>query len=95
MLRQLAYKVNPSSAGKRRNHLLRRNTDRRRRAQPGRNTWPGGQREFRDQEYEVQSAAEAMPADKWIYRPVQGLFKNEKPAFRSTELRTCAEQVSR
>jgi hypothetical protein len=66
VLRQLAYKVNPSSAGKRRNHLLRRNTDRRRRAQPGRNTWPGGQREFRDQEYEVRSAAEAMPDDKWI-----------------------------
>jgi hypothetical protein len=50
-------------------------------------------REFADQEYEVRSAAEAMPADKWGYRPAQGLFKNEKPAFGPAEVRTFAEQV--
>jgi hypothetical protein len=50
-------------------------------------------REFPDQEYEVRSAAEAMPADKWGYRPAQGLFKNEKPAFGPAEVRTFTEQV--
>jgi hypothetical protein len=50
-------------------------------------------REFEGQEYEVRSAAEAMPADKWGYRPAQGLFKNEKPAFGPAEVRTFAEQV--
>ena len=50
-------------------------------------------REFEGQEYEVRSAAEAMPADKWNYRPAQGLFKNEKPAFGPAEVRTFAEQV--
>ncbi len=50
-------------------------------------------REFEGQEYEVRSAAEAMPADKWSYRPAQGLFKNEKPAFGPAEVRTFAEQV--
>jgi hypothetical protein len=50
-------------------------------------------REFRGQEYAVRSAAEAMPADKWGYRPAQGLFKNEKPASGSAEVRTFAEQV--
>ena len=34
-----------------------------------------------------------MPADKWEYRPAQGLFKNEKPAFGPAEVRTFAEQV--
>ncbi len=50
-------------------------------------------REFEGQEYEVRSAAEAMPADKWSNRPAQGLFKNEKPAFGPAEVRTFAEQV--
>ncbi len=50
-------------------------------------------REFEGQEYEVRSAAEAMPADKWSYRPAQGLFKYEKPAFGPAEVRTFAEQV--
>jgi DinB family protein len=50
-------------------------------------------REFADQEYEVRSAAEAMPGDKWSYRPAQGLFKKEKPAFGPAEMRTFAEQV--
>jgi hypothetical protein len=50
-------------------------------------------REFADQEYEVRSAAEAMPADKWGYRPAQGLFKKDKPAFGPAEVRTFAEQA--
>lgn len=50
-------------------------------------------REFEGQEYEVRSAAEAMPADKWGYRPAPGLFKEERPAFGPAEVRTFAEQV--
>jgi DinB superfamily len=50
-------------------------------------------RQFALQEYEVRSAAEAMPAEKWSYRPAQGLFKSEKPAFGRAEVRTFAEQV--
>ena len=50
-------------------------------------------RQWRDQEYEVRSAAEAMPADKWDYRPAAGMFKNEKPEFSLAEVRTFAEQV--
>ena len=50
-------------------------------------------REFAGQEYEVRSAAEAMPAEKWSYRPVQDHFKTEKPAFGPGEVRTFAEQV--
>lgn len=50
-------------------------------------------RQFGDQEYELRSAAEAMPAEKWDYRPAQGLFKSEKPEFGPTEVRTFAEQV--
>jgi hypothetical protein len=50
-------------------------------------------REFLSQEYEVRSAAEAMPADKWGYRPAQGLYKKERPAFGPAEVRTFAEQV--
>lgn len=51
-------------------------------------------REFEGQEYEVRSAAEAMPAEKWGFRPAEGLFKNEKqPTFGLAEVRTFAEQV--
>ena len=51
-------------------------------------------RTFEFQEYDVRSAAEAMPEDKWDYRPVQtGMFKNEKPQFGPAEVRTFAEQV--
>ena len=51
-------------------------------------------RTFEFQEYDVRSAAEAMPADKWDFRPVQaGQFKNEKPEFGPAEVRTFAEQV--
>jgi hypothetical protein len=50
-------------------------------------------REFEGQEYEIRSAAEAMPADKWGYRPAPGLFKNEKPEFGPAEMRTFSEQI--
>jgi hypothetical protein len=45
------------------------------------------------QEYEVRSAAEAMPEDKWDFRPANGMFKNEKPEFGPGEVRTFREQV--
>jgi uncharacterized damage-inducible protein DinB len=50
-------------------------------------------RQFAEQEYEVRSAAEAMPEQKWGYRPAEGTFKNEKPEFGPAEVRTFAEQV--
>ena len=50
-------------------------------------------RTFEFQEYDVRSAAEAMPEDKWDYRPAAGIFKNEKPEFGPAEVRTFAEQV--
>jgi len=50
-------------------------------------------RGFKLQEYEVRSAAEAMPASKYGYRPAAGMFKNEKPPFGPAEVRTFAEQV--
>jgi len=50
-------------------------------------------RGFTYQEYEVRSAAEAMPEDKYSYRPVAGMFKDQKPEFGPAELRTFAEQV--
>lgn len=45
------------------------------------------------QEYEVRSAAEAMPEEKYDYRPAQGKFKSEKPEFGPSEVRTFAQQV--
>ena len=45
------------------------------------------------QEYELRSAAEAMPEDLFSYRPADGKFKDEKPAFGPSEMRTFAEQV--
>jgi uncharacterized damage-inducible protein DinB len=50
-------------------------------------------RVFEFQEYDVRSAAEAMPEDKWDYRPAAGMFKREKPEFGPAEVRTFAEQV--
>jgi hypothetical protein len=50
-------------------------------------------RTFDFQEYEFRSAAEAMPAEKYDYRPVSGLFSKEKPAFGPAELRTFGEQI--
>src|SRR5258707_4277092 len=45
------------------------------------------------QEYEVRSAAEAMPEEKYAYRPAAGKFKSEKPEFGPAEVRTFAQQV--
>jgi hypothetical protein len=45
------------------------------------------------QEYEVRSAAEAMPEEKYGYRPAEGKFKNENPEFGPAEVRTFAQQV--
>jgi hypothetical protein len=50
-------------------------------------------RTFGSQEYEFRAAAEAMPEDKYNFRPtVQGKFTEAAP-FGPTELRTFAEQV--
>ncbi len=48
---------------------------------------------FQYQEYELRSAAEAMPEEKYGYRPAEGKFKNEKPEYGPSEMRTFAEQV--
>jgi hypothetical protein len=45
------------------------------------------------QQYGVRSAAEAMPEDKWDFRPASGMFKSEKPEFGPGEVRTFREQV--
>jgi uncharacterized damage-inducible protein DinB len=45
------------------------------------------------QEYQVRSAAEAMPEELYTYRTAEGKFKNEKPEFGPAEMRTFAEQV--
>src|SRR5262245_66109840 len=50
-------------------------------------------RTFESQIYDVRSAAEAMPEDKWSYRPAAGSFKDEKPPGGPGEVRTFAEQV--
>jgi hypothetical protein len=50
-------------------------------------------RTFSFQEYDVRSAAEAMPEDKWDFRPISGAFKNEKPEYGPAEVRTFGEQV--
>jgi len=50
-------------------------------------------RGFGYQEYQVRSAAEAMPEDKYGFRPVENNFKNETPGYGPAQLRTFAEQV--
>lgn len=50
-------------------------------------------RTFDFQEYQFRAAAEAMPAEKFDFRPVQGLFSNEKPQYGPSELRTFGEQI--
>ena len=50
-------------------------------------------RTFEFQEYDVRSAAEVMPEDKWDFRPAPGMFKNEKPEFGPAEVRTFREQM--
>jgi uncharacterized damage-inducible protein DinB len=50
-------------------------------------------RNFQYMEYGVRSTAEAMPEEKYGYRPAEGKFKNEKPEFGPAEVRTFAQQV--
>ncbi len=50
-------------------------------------------RGFGYQEYQVRSAAEAMPEEKYGFRPVEINFKNETPGYGPAQLRTFAEQV--
>jgi hypothetical protein len=92
--RLLAHKANPSSAEQTAQQSAAPQHEPTA-AELSRNETPGKavMREFADQEYEVRSATEAMPADKWGYRPGQGLFKKDKPAFGPAEVRTFAEQV--
>lgn len=50
-------------------------------------------RTFGSQEYEFRSAAEAMPEDKYNFRPQGPAKSNEPTSIGPTELRTFAEQV--
>jgi len=45
------------------------------------------------EEYEFRSAAEAMPVDKYGYRPMQGDYGGVSPGSGPKELRTFGEQV--
>ncbi len=50
-------------------------------------------RTFGGQEFEFRSAAEAMPEDKYGFRPAMPVKPMEAAAFGPTDLRTFAEQV--
>jgi len=50
-------------------------------------------RQLDEEEYELRSAAEFMPAAKYNYRPVQGNFGGLYPGYGPTEMRTFAEQI--
>jgi DinB family protein len=50
-------------------------------------------RSLDDEEYELRSAAEFMPADKYGYRPTQGDYGDVYPGYGPKELRTFAEQI--
>jgi hypothetical protein len=50
-------------------------------------------RQFEGQEYEVRSAAEAMPTDKYNFRAAEGLFQGAKAPFGPGDVRTFAELV--
>src|ERR1700730_17857738 len=50
-------------------------------------------RNFGFEEYQFRSAAEAMPADKYDYRPAQGNYGGVYPGYGPKELRTFGEQV--
>jgi DinB superfamily len=50
-------------------------------------------RTFEFEEYQFRSAAEAMPADKYTYRPAQGNYGGVYPGYGPKELRTFGEQV--
>ena len=45
------------------------------------------------EEYELRSAAEAMPAEKYAYRPKAGDYGGVYPGYGPKELRTFAEQI--
>jgi len=45
------------------------------------------------EEYEVRSAAEAMPPDKYGFRPAEGMFKGEHPTIGPAEVRTFGDLV--
>ena len=45
-------------------------------------------RGFGYQGYQVRSAAEAMPEDKYGFRPVENNFKNETPGYGPAQLST-------
>lgn len=49
--------------------------------------------EVANQEYELRSAAEAMPAEKYGFRPAEGMFKGEHPEYGPAEMRTFGEIV--
>jgi len=50
-------------------------------------------RGFQYQEYQVRSAAEAMPEGQYAFRPTEATFKNETPGYGPAQLRTFAEQI--
>jgi hypothetical protein len=50
-------------------------------------------RNFGFEEYQFRSAAEAMPAEKYVYRPAQGDYGGIYPGYGPKELRTFGEQV--
>jgi len=45
------------------------------------------------EKYELRSAAEAMPTEKYGFRPAEGMFKGEHPPIGPAEVRTFAEQI--
>jgi len=50
-------------------------------------------RSLDSQEYELRSAAEFMPAEKYNYRPTPGDYGGAYPGYGPKELRTFAEQL--
>src|ERR1700756_4367879 len=50
-------------------------------------------RNFQSEEYEVRSAAQAVPADKYNFRPRPGNFGGVYPGYGPKEMRTFAEQI--
>lgn len=50
-------------------------------------------RNFQFEEYQFRSAAEAMPPEKYSYRPKAGDYGGVYPGYGPKELRTFAEQV--
>ena len=50
-------------------------------------------RNFGFEEYQFRSAAEAMPAEKYSYRPAHGDYGGDYPGYGPQELRTFGEQV--